>query len=121
MSALSGNDWARGEAVKRAKAILAGEVDVLYGCVTLAQIADNVVPDWRDDPDFVIFGAVASESDHIPLGPARQQWKGAALARMDTMAADLAAKARDVVLSACRNVVSRFGNRNDDLNQGSVV
>jgi len=111
MTAPSGSDWARGEAVKRARAILAGELDVLYGCVVLAEIADGVVPDWRDDPDFVVFGAVASECDDIPLGPARLQWQGEALARMDAMAKEYAGRTRDVVLKACENVVSRFGER----------
>ena len=121
MTVPGGSTWARDEAVKRARAVLAGELDVLYGCVLLAQIADSVVPDWRLDPDFVVFGAVASESDNIPLGPAREQWKGEALARMDAMAEHYAAQVRDEVLKACNSVVARFDNRKGDMLQGSVV
>jgi len=44
---------AQAEAVRKARAIVAGEVGVLEGCIPLASLAHNAVADWRIDPDFV--------------------------------------------------------------------
>jgi hypothetical protein len=100
--------WPRLEAVRRARAVLAGELGVLEGCVELAAIADGVVPAWFDDPDFSVFGAVASEADDIPLGAARQQWQGEALTRRNALASEYSARVRDQVLRACESVIARF-------------
>jgi hypothetical protein len=62
--------WSQTEAVRLARAILSGEVGVLKGCIPLALVAHGVVPRWYDDPDFVTFGAVASEIDDLPFGAA---------------------------------------------------
>ena len=110
MIASSEYELARNEAIKRARLILAGELDVLYGSIVLAEVVNKLVPDWRVDPVLTVFNVVASDSDHIPLGPARQQWKGEALARMDAMAKRLADDRRDIVFSACKYVVARFEN-----------
>ena len=112
MSEFVASDWARLEAVRRAKAILSGDLDILEGCVALAEVADGVVPLWLDDPDFVVFGAVASECDGIPLGAARQQWQGEALARVNATAQEYSARVRAEVLCSCGNIVSRFGDDN---------
>jgi Protein of unknown function (DUF2489) len=108
MSAHVANEWARGEAVRTARAVLSGELGVLEGCIPLASIAHDVVADWRIDPDFVIFGAVASEADELPLGKAREQWSAAALARADLEIDRYTREVHGQVLAACRNVVNRF-------------
>jgi len=100
---------ASGEAVRMARAILSGDAGLLEGCIPLASIAHDVVPDWRVDPDFVVFGAVASEIDALPFGPVRAQWNSAALARADVEIARYSQLVKEQVLGACRNVVERFG------------
>jgi hypothetical protein len=102
------NEWARGEAVRIARAILSGELGVLEGCIPLASVAHDVVADWRIDADFVVFGAVASETDKLPLGKAREQWGTAALARADVEIDRYTREVQDRVLAACRNVLDRF-------------
>ncbi len=113
MSAQVSNDWAQSEAVRRARAVLSGEIGLLEGCIPLASIAHDVVSDWRVDPDFVVFGAVASETDELPLGKARAQWSAAALARADVEIDRYTREVQDSVLAACRNVVKRFERQGD--------
>ena len=109
MSAQDSSAWSRSEAVRKAQAILSGDLGVLEGCIALASLAHDVVSDWRVDPDFVVFGAVASEIDHLPFGPVRNQWSAWGLARADNEIERIAKAARADVLVACRHVVERFG------------
>jgi hypothetical protein len=117
MSSHTPSAWARSEAVRRARAVLSGELGVLEGCIPLASIAHDVVADWRSDPDFVVFGAVASETDELPLGEARAQWSAAALARADVEIDRYTREVKDGVLAACLNVVKRFEQQ---ANAGAV-
>jgi hypothetical protein len=99
---------AQSEAVRVARAILSGDIGVLDGCIPLAALAHKVVSDWRVDPDFVVFGGIASEADALPLGKVRAQWSSAALAKADVEIARYTQLVKEQVLSACRNVVERF-------------
>jgi hypothetical protein len=121
MSAHEADVEARRMAVGYAESVLRGRLGILEGCVALADIAGRVVPSWCDDSDFAIIGSIASECDGIPLGNARHQWKGAALERMDAAAQKYTDQVRDVVVSACENIVARFGNRDEDQLPGSAV
>src|SRR5688572_14327535 len=77
---LCASDWSNPEftwsprkvAVETAKAILADKVGIVEGSVRLSSLAHAIVPNWANDPDFVVFGALASETDHLPIGSARQ-------------------------------------------------
>jgi hypothetical protein len=71
-------------------------------------LAHDVVADWRIDPDFVVFGAVASEVDALPLGLARAHWSSEALAKADQEIVRYTQLSRDQVLTACRSIISRF-------------
>jgi hypothetical protein len=97
------------EAVRLARAVLSGEVGVLEGCIPLASIAHDAVPDWTSDPDFVIFGGVASEIDALPFGPVRERWGSGALARADADIARYSDLVREQILEACRHIIARFG------------
>ena len=56
------------DALAAAQAVLDGKLGVIEGSIALAAFAYEVIPDWRVDPDFVIFAVLASETDHLPLG-----------------------------------------------------
>ena len=88
--------------------MLSGDIGVLEGCIPLASLAHDVVPDWRVDPDFAVLGAVASEVDALPLGTVRAQWSSAALERADLEIARYTQVVQERVLAACRNVVERL-------------
>jgi hypothetical protein len=108
MASHEANAWSRSEAVRNARAILAGELGVLEGCILLASLAHAVVPNWVADPDFVVLGALASEIDHLPFGSVRTQWSAEALARADVEIEKITQLARADVLVACRHIVERF-------------
>jgi hypothetical protein len=101
--------WPFPEALNVAREVLAGERSVIEGSVLLAGYAHNIVPDWRIDPDFVIFGALASETDHLPFGQVRDQWSSAGLAKADVEIAAISENYRENVLRACANLIARFG------------
>jgi hypothetical protein len=95
-------------AVELARSILRGETSVILGSRRLASLAHELVSDWRLGEEFVVFGALASESDHLPSGPERQYWSESALAREDQNIARLETRYRSEVLQACRKVIERF-------------
>jgi len=100
--------WPLRDALRTAQAIRDGELGVLEGSMTLAALAHEVVPDWRSDPDFVVFGGLASKTDHLPIGPARKNWSAEALARADAEVEAIAAVSRAQVREACEHVIARF-------------
>jgi hypothetical protein len=108
MSSHLPNSRAQAEAVRNARAIVSGELGVLEGCIPLACLALDVVPDWRVDPDFVVFGAVASEIDDFPFGPIRARWSREALAKADVEIARYTHQSKDQVLAACHSIINRF-------------
>ena len=97
-------------AIALARSIMSGEVSLMVGSRRLAALAHELVPDWRVDEEFVVFGAVASESDDLPAGAERQYWSESALAREDQHIARLEAHWRDRVLDACRRMIERFSS-----------
>lgn len=66
----------RGEVVRVAQGVLAGTIGVVEGSRRLASLGHEL---WHHDTDFVPFVAIASETDHLPVGEARRQWAGDAL------------------------------------------
>ena len=102
------NDSIRRAAVETASAIISGEVSLIEGCVRLFSLSCGLVSDWRTDPDFRVFGVVASDTDHLPTGSARSYWNVVALEREDVNIAQYEAQARAEVVLACQNIVARF-------------
>jgi len=100
----------RRAAVDTAHAILREEIGVIDGARRLSSLAHRLVDDWRVDPDFLVFGALDTETDHLPVGAQRALWDPAALVDKDAMVARIEAVARADVEMACRNVIARFGD-----------
>jgi len=103
-----GSSSARHSVVEAATDMLQGRLGLTEGCRRLAGLANEVVPDWRLDSDFVVFGGMASETDTYPVGAAREYWSSQALEREDEKRAKYEATVRDSVLKACANVIARF-------------
>jgi hypothetical protein len=73
------------------------------------------------DPDFVVFGALASEIDHLPFGSIRTRWSAEALARADVDIEKLTQLAQADVLAACRHIVERFETTESMVPQHGAV
>jgi hypothetical protein len=89
-----------------AKRILAGEVGIAEGSGELAR--------WRfdlgaeADPDFVFFVGVDSETDHLPLGPARRHWNPEILQAKDAELALYEARVRERAFQICRRLIQKY-------------
>jgi hypothetical protein len=101
--------WPLRDALRTARAVLDGELDIVEGSIKLAAAAHSAIPDWRTDPDFVVFGVIASQIDHLPFGAIRDRWSDAALANADAEIEAITESNRDKVRQACQNVIARFG------------
>ena len=104
------NADAKKAALETAQAVIDGQLGIIEGCVRLASLAIDVVPDWRVDEDFVVFGVISDETDHLPIGAARQYWDPKALEEADISIARIENSARDDVIRACKNIIRRLGS-----------
>jgi hypothetical protein len=96
--------------LETARAIIEGKTDLIAGCRSLASLAHDIVPDWTVDRDFGVFGVFASDTDHLPVGPARQHWSREALEIADGEIAAREADNHDAILDACHRLTVRFGS-----------
>jgi hypothetical protein len=101
-------DWPLRDALKMAQSVLGGEIGAIEGSIALARFAHDVVSDWRVDPDFVVFGVVASETDHLPFGLVRERWSVVGLAKADAEIGAITERYQAKVRRACKNVIERF-------------
>jgi hypothetical protein len=100
--------WPLRDALRTAQAVLADDVGVIEGSIALAGYGHHVVPDWRVDPDFVVFANLADGTDHLPFGPVRSRWSADALLKADAEIAAIEAANREIVRQACSNLIGRF-------------
>lgn len=104
----SGKRWSRQTAVATARSVINGDIGIIEGSIKLFGLSHKFVATWHTDPDFRIFGSLASETDHLPTGSARQHWSASALARADQNIARIEENARADVMAACHNVIACF-------------
>jgi hypothetical protein len=98
------------EVVTVATAILDGSVGIIEGARQLSALAHDVVDDWRADSDFVVFGALDSSTDHLPIGRVREYWDPVALVDRDREVKRIETDARPKIEQACRNLLQRFAD-----------
>lgn len=101
--------WPLRDALRTARAVLDNELGIIERSIKLAAYAHSVVADWATDPDFLVFGVLASETDHLPFGAVRDRWSVTALAKADAEIGVITQRNRDNVRQACENVIARFG------------
>jgi len=97
----------RQRVVELATGILAGSVQALEGCHELASLRWEVEVD-EGDKDFLIFAAISSETDSLPVGQVRAHWSQEALARLEPQIQSAVAWATAQATPACQSVIQRF-------------
>ncbi|WP_341648831.1 hypothetical protein [Thauera humireducens] len=89
------------------QAMSIGEVCFLEGARLLSSLHhEAAVAD--DDPDFQVFVAIASETDHLPIGKSRIHWSPEALAKHQPELDSATKWAREVSANACSSLLERF-------------
>ena len=98
----------RARAAEIAASVISGSMPVLEGCHLLDALKAAVnVPD--NDPDFLAFNVIQSETDTLPISHVRAHWAPDALAKLEAELCSAADWARPIALPACTSVVARFG------------
>jgi hypothetical protein len=98
----------RRQIVSTAQAMLDGQVRFLTGSRRMAALrheADTAA----DDADFLIFVAIDSETDALPLDAVREHWDQGALARLEPEIEEAERWACTIGSDACRSLIARFG------------
>ncbi len=97
----------RNEAAAVARGMLEGSIHYLEGAIQLSSLRFEIEV-AEDDKDFLVFSGVSSETDHLPLGSARDHWSKDALERHEPEIQQTIKWAKEISLSECKSIVGRF-------------
>ncbi|MDX6851590.1 DUF2489 domain-containing protein [Gilvimarinus sp. SDUM040013] len=97
----------RQEAAEIASGMLDGSIHYLEGAIKLASLRFETEV-GEDDGDFLAFSGVSSETDHLPLGSAREFWSAEALERHEHEIQKTIKWAKEVSLFECKSIAERF-------------
>ena len=100
---------ARKAVANAARSLADGTVPFVEGVRQLAALGFEVSR-LDHDPDFTLFVAIASESDHLPPHELRSQCAPAWLEQCDREARELEVLHRQQVRAACARLVGRFSS-----------
>jgi|SRR5882724_1306267 len=92
--------------VAASRSILSGELGIIAGARQLCGLGHGVGADR--DPDFTFFVAIDSESDHLPIGVARQHWNPEALRTKDAEVAKFEAFYKEQTFEVCRRLIQKY-------------
>jgi len=90
-----------------APGMIDGSIHYLEGAIELSSLRFQVDVS-EDDQDFLAFTAVASEIDHLPIGPPRQYWSEEALKRHEPEIQESIKWAKEFSLPQCKSLSERF-------------
>jgi hypothetical protein len=99
-------DSVRRKVVETAQAMLGGETTYLSGSRLLAALRHEA--GMENDADFMIFVAIDSDTDHLPLGPVREFWDKFSLEKLQPEIDGAEAWARTHAEPSCAKLVARF-------------
>jgi Protein of unknown function (DUF2489) len=102
---------ARKQVVSFAQAMLEGKLPFLEGAYKLDGLSHRVGGVSLDDPDFLLFSAISSETDHLPFDEQRPLWQPEALKRLEPEIKERENWARSMATAACRSLIDRFDDR----------
>ena len=94
--------------VEASRAVLAGHLSITAGSRILVGYAFEL--GVENDPVFLDFRGIDSETDTFPVGDVRAQWSSAALAREDAERERYEGQVRAVVQENCRLLIARYGS-----------
>lgn len=96
----------RGKIVAICEAMLREEIGIIAGSRRLTSLGFELFDDH--DKDFLMFVAIDSETDHLPVDFERRNWSVEALERKDKEIENYEASAKTDVFETCRKLIKRF-------------
>ncbi len=97
----------RREVVEKATDLMKGSIDFLTGVRDLKSLKYEV-SDADFDPDFMLFVAIDSETDHIPVGKLRDSCSLSWLETCDREMEKVKDTYQNEVIEACKTLIGRF-------------
>ncbi|MDR3480628.1 MAG: DUF2489 domain-containing protein [Burkholderiaceae bacterium] len=98
---------ARKRIFETAHSMISGDISFIEGARTLSNLRHSAAI-RDDDPDFMIFVGIDSETDALPIGAVRQYWSIDALAKLDREIEKAEAWAKQFGINSCESLVQRF-------------
>jgi hypothetical protein len=97
----------RERVVETARSMLNGDLNFLEGARTLVDLRhEAAVRD--DDSDFMVFVAIDSETDNLPIGAIRQHWPQEVLEKLEPEYRKAEGWAKEFGTLACESLIRRF-------------
>lgn len=90
------------------RGVLSTQIGVIEGAPFLSSMSHYLDPEWSEE--LRIFRGIASETDDLPTGTARQFWEPHALAQKDQEMANYENRIRESVLQQCRSLEGKLRN-----------
>ena len=97
----------RSEVIHVSKDIIDKKISIIEGVRKLCALHHKISKD-DFDTDFLIFAAIDSDTDHLPVGNVREHWSLNALEMKDKEICDVEDIYRDQVIEACKKLILRF-------------
>jgi len=95
-----------GEIIRVARGILDHSIGVVAGARLLSALRFRVSAE--NDPDFLTFTGIDSETDRFPLGEVRSRWSSEALARFDDERLTAEGHWRESAERACVSLIQKY-------------
>jgi hypothetical protein len=89
--------------------MLSGELGVIEGSRRLCQLRSGV-SSLDQDPDFILFVGIESDTDHLPVGEVRELWAPDALSRLAPQIQAAEDHWRQSAFIAAQRLLDRFGS-----------
>ncbi len=99
---------ARSELVTLAQAMLDVKLTFLEGAVCVLALKEQISNVVDDNPDFLAFVLISSETDHLPLVAQCSLWSSEALAQLEPEFKSVEDWARSFAVEACKNFIARL-------------
>jgi hypothetical protein len=95
--------------VARAQDLLNGRASVITTARELRKLQFWVRA--KNDPDFIVFEGISSETDHLPVGKERQHWDADALRRKDEEIRLAEDSYKNQAFDAAQNLIEKYKAR----------
>lgn len=99
----------RRQLVSLAQEMLQGTLSFFEGASQILAVRSKLQGISERDPDFDVFVAICSETDHLPLKEQQQLWAPEEIERLGPEYLAVEEWARLFGLQACKNLIERFG------------